>query len=466
MSDFFKEINAWLAYSWDIGNWTVTVKMILIAALIAITSFIVRKFIIGNILSFLRKRGVMEEKSKKKVQSIINIIVFLAATIGILRILGLDYTFYETVAENADNEGNIRFGNFDIKISTFLFGFIIFKFAQLADWLIARILLDRYYDNRGEMEIMSSGKGDDKTRTNKAIQYLVYILAITFALKWFDLDVGLAPLKDGGHFTISNILGAITTILIGWLAIWGLTNLILQPYYKRSSVEVGNQYAVNQLLKYVIYVLAIVFALQNNLDFNLTIILGGAAALLVGIGLGLQQTFNDLISGIILLFERTIEVGDVVEVDGLVGTITSIGIRTSVVRVRDNTSIVVPNSKFITDSVVNWTHNNEAKQVRFTVAVGVAYGSDTELVKNTLLQVADDNPDVLQRPAPFVRFVDFADSSLNFELHFWSRNFIRIEDVKSDIRFQIDMDFRKESIEIPFPQRVVWSANNDNPPTD
>jgi small-conductance mechanosensitive channel len=458
MSDFFTEINDWLAYSWEIGNWTVNVKVILIATLIAIAAFIIRRFIIGNILSFLGKRGVIEEKSRKKVQSIINIIVFLGATIGILKVLGLDYTFYDTAIENTDNEGNIKFGNFNIKISTFLFGFIIFKFAQLADWLIARVLLDKYYDKKGEAEVMSSGK-DDKTKTNKAIQYLVYILAITFALKWFNLDYGLAPLKDGGHFTISNILGAMTTILVGWLAIWGLINLILQPYYKRSSVDVGNQYAVNQLLKYLIYVLAIVFALQNNLAFDLTIILGGAAALLVGIGLGLQQTFNDLISGIILLFERTIEVGDVVEVGGVVGTITSIGIRTSVVKVRDNTSIVVPNSKFITDSVVNWSHNEE-KQVRFTVSIGVAYGSDTELVKNTLLQVAEDNPDVLQRPAPFVRFVDFADSSLNFELHFWSRNFIRIEDVKSDIRFQIDMDFRSQEIEIPFPQRVIWSADN------
>ncbi|MGK0388881.1 MAG: small-conductance mechanosensitive channel [Maribacter sp.] len=460
MSDFFTKINDWLAYGWDIGNWAVTVKMLLIAAIIAIASFIIRRFIIGNILSFLGKRAVIDEGSRRKVQSIINIIVFLVATIGILKVLGLDHTFYDTTTANIDEEGNTKFGNFNIKISTFLFGFIIFKFAQLADWLIARILLDKYYDNKGEAGVLSDGK-DDKAKTNKAIQYLVYILAITFALKWFNLDYGIDPMKDGGHFTISNTLGAITTVLIAWLAIWGLTNLILQPYYKRSNVDVGNQYAVNQLLKYLIYVLAIVFAFQNNLDFDLTLILGGAAALLVGIGLGLQQTFNDLISGIILLFERTIEVGDVVEVDGLVGTIIGIGIRTSIVRIRDNTSIIVPNSKFITDSVVNWTHN-EAKQVRFIVAVGVAYGSDTELVKNTLLQVADDNPDVLQRPAPFVRFVDFADSSLNFELHFWSRNFIRIEDVKSDIRFQIDMDFRNQEIEIPFPQRVIWSANNED----
>lgn len=460
MADFFAEIKNWLTYSWEIAGWTVNVKMILIASIIAIASFIIRRFIIGNALSFLGKRGIIDEKSRKKLRSIINIIVFLGATIGMLKILGLDYTFYDSATNDPDNLRSKMLRNFSIKISSFLFGFIIFKLAQLADWLIARILLDKYYDKKGETEVLSAGK-DDKAKTNKAIQYLVYILAITFALKWLNLDYGMDPLEDGGHFTISNILGAITTILIAWLALWALINLILQPYYKRSNVDVGNQYAVNQLLKYVIYVFAAVFALQNNLQFNLNILLGGAAALLVGIGLGLQQTFNDLISGIILLFERTIEVGDVVEVGGEVGTIISIGIRTSVVKVRDNTSIVVPNSKFITDSVVNWTHNEE-KQVRFKIAIGVAYGSDTELVKNTLLQVADDNPDVLQRPAPFVRFTDFADSSLNFELHFWSRNFIRIEDVKSDIRFQIDAYFRRKDIEIPFPQRVIWSANNDN----
>lgn len=462
MSDFIINIGDLLDYGWDIGSWGFTVRMVLFSILIAIGAFILRKFLVGKFLTFFKNRGIFEEKGRRKLQSIISTIIFLGAAIGILKIMNLDYAFYEANIETNDPSGNVEFKTIYFRISTIFLPIIIFKLAQLVDIIFTRIIIGRYYDKREGSEVDQSGKvNDDKIKTSKTIQYLVYVIAAILILKGFNLDYEITTLKDGGHFTISNILEAVMTLLIAWLLIWILTNLILRPYYKKNNIDIGNQYAASQLLKYVIYVIAILFALQNNLHFNLNILLGGAAALLVGIGLGMQQTFNDLISGIILLFERTIEVGDVVEVNGLVGTVTGIGIRTSVVLVRDNTSVVVPNSKFITDNVVNWSHNEE-RTVRFKISIGVAYGSDTELVKRTLLQVADENPDVLQRPASFVRFVDFADSSLNFELHFWSRNFIRIEDVKSDLRFQIDAEFRKNNIEIPFPQRVIWSAGNPN----
>ncbi len=459
MLEWFSQIGDLLDYGWDIGEWYLTRRMILFSGLIILGGFILRRFIVGNLLSFIRNKGTIEERDKSKLQRIINIIVFAATFIGVLKVLGLDYTIHEFYFTQTDTDQNEIERIIPLRITSFFLPIIIFKLAQLIDLIFGNILLDRYYNSQLGSE--TQGNNEAKSKANKTIQYLVYAIAIVTTLKYLKLDVGLDPLKDGGHFTLTNTLEAITTLLIAWLIIWVMTNIILQSYYKRKNVDVGNQYAFNQLLKYVVYVIAMLIALQNNLHFNLNILLGGAAALLVGIGLGLQQTFNDLISGIILLFERTIEVGDVVEVGGLVGTVTRIGIRTSVVLIRDNTSVVVPNSKFITDNVVNWSHNDE-KKVRFQIAVGVAYGSDTELVKKTLLKVADENPDVLQRPASFVRFVDFADSSLNFELHFWSRNFIRIEDVKSDLRFQIDADFRKNGIEIPFPQRVVWSAGHTN----
>lgn len=458
MKAFFTQIKDLLNYGWDIGGWYLSVQMILFSVLVMIIALLLRRFIAGSLLSFFKNQGAIDEAGKRKIRSIINYIILLAATIGLLKILGLDYTFFNPSGESNGSGGSMEFKNISIKISTLCLAIIVFKLAQLADWIIARILLNRYYESRTEQLNESPNGKDDQTKTNKVIQYLLYIIATILILRGFSLDYDIMKLQGGGHLTVANILEALMTMLIAWLIIWVFVNVILQPYYKRQKIDVGNQYAVNQLLKYVVYVIAIVFALQNNLHFNLNILLGGAAALLVGIGLGLQQTFNDLISGIILLFERTLEVGDVVDVNGLVGTVTSIGIRTSVVRVRNNTSIVVPNSKFITENVMNWSHNEE-NQVRFHVAIGIAYGSDVELARKTLLQIAQDNPDVLQRPASFVRFVDFADSSLNFELHFWSRNYIRIEDVKSDLRFQIDAEFRRNDIEIPFPQRVIWSGN-------
>jgi len=191
----------------------------------------------------------------------------------------------------------------------------------------------------------------------------------------------------------------------------------------------------------------------------MTVLWGGAAALLVGLGLGLQQTFNDFFSGIILLFERTVELGDVLEVDGTVGTVKLIGLRTSILETRDNITVVVPNSKLVTNNVTNWSHFD--KKVRFQVNVGVAYGSDTKLVKELLLKVAMENTAVLEQPSPFVRFTNFGDSSLDFELHFYSREFIDIEDVKSDLRFEIDTFFRENNVDIPFPQRTIWMGKKE-----
>ena len=137
----------------------------------------------------------------------------------------------------------------------------------------------------------------------------------------------------------------------------------------------------------------------------------------------------------------------------MVGTVKRIGLRTSLVETRDNKTVIVPNSKLVVDKVVNWSHYDDKS--RFHLDLGVAYGTDTEKVKEILTKVATNNIYVLKYPAPFVRFKDFAASSLAFELHFWTKNFIIIEDIKSDLRFDIDKAFRENDIEIPFPQRVI-----------
>jgi small-conductance mechanosensitive channel len=172
--------------------------------------------------------------------------------------------------------------------------------------------------------------------------------------------------------------------------------------------------------------------------------------LLVGIGLGLQQTFNDFISGIILLAEGSTKIGDVLEIEGDVIKIQNIGLRTSKGLNRDDIVVIIPNSLITTNRVINWSHQSE--KTRFRISVGVAYGSDVDLVVKILNESALEHPDISDKTTLEARFVDFGNSSLDFEVLFFSENIFRIEKVKSDIRKIIYRRFKENHITIPFPQ--------------
>ena len=293
-------------------------------------------------------------------------------------------------------------------------------------------------------------------RFTKSIIYVVGVM-IVITGSGFSLSkiLSFTVLKAHEHeFTIANFVFAIIIISVSRFIVW-VTLVILDKYYNREKYDLGTQFAINQILKYIVYTLAALSAIQA-LGFNLTVIWGGAAALLVGFGLGMQQTFNDLVSGIFMLVERVVHVGDVLEVNGHVGRVKKIGIRASQIITRDNVVLLVPNSKLVTETVINWSHNEE--QLRFKVNVGVAYGSDTVLVKSLLQAAADNHPDILKKPKSIVRFTGFGDSSLDFQILFWVsvNEFLLIEDVRSDLYFAIDAAFRANNITIPFPQRDLW----------
>jgi len=253
-------------------------------------------------------------------------------------------------------------------------------------------------------------------------------------------------------FHLKDILDAFFVVLL----LYGFYHVIIKKLLKRAmkaqSVNQGRQYAAQQIIKYFFFIIGAILVL-DNFGINITTLLLGSAALLVGVGIGLQRTFNDLISGLILLFEGSVSVGDIVNVHGMVATVSKIGIRTSIVETRNNIKVIIPNSQFIEQDVINWTHNN--KIARFQVNVGVAYGSDPDLIKKCLLEVAEDTKGILETPPPSVLFKEFGDSALNFEVHFWSNRFWGIEQIKSDIRFGIDKKFKEHNIEIPFPQMDV-----------
>ncbi|MFP4453944.1 MAG: mechanosensitive ion channel family protein, partial [Desulfobacterales bacterium] len=184
----------------------------------------------------------------------------------------------------------------------------------------------------------------------------------------------------------------------------------------------------------------------------------------IGIGFGLQNIFNNFLSGIILLFERPIQVGDVIEIGGIWGTVREINVRSTQVRTFDNADLIIPNSDFISQSLTNWSFRDA--RIRRTVEVGVAYGSDTELVRSILIEVAYQHPRILRRPHPEVLFSDFGESALIFKLRFWAHiDWFLI--VETDVRFDIDRRFRENNIVIPFPQRDLhFKSDNPTPVPD
>ncbi len=256
----------------------------------------------------------------------------------------------------------------------------------------------------------------------------------------------------GNEIKVFSLLLVILLLISVRIILW----LIHKSINSTSRIEVSKKYAVYNLIKYVIIVFSFVIAFQL-LGFNLTLLLGGAAALLVGIGLGLQNIFSDFISGIILLVESKIKINDIVEVDGLLCRVSDINLRTTTVLGRDDKYIILPNSVLTKNHIINWTYGAIAS--RFFVSVGVGYTSDIVLVKKILQEIIDNQEGALKSPAAFVRFADFADSYLLFSVYFWSEDVYGVENIKSEIRTKIFEKFNEHHIDIPLPQRVVHVKN-------
>ena len=273
----------------------------------------------------------------------------------------------------------------------------------------------------------------------------------------------MEELKSFLNYAIVNYNGYTLTplnLVVVLILIFG-TRLLLSftkkiIFQRTSSDEIGRSNSLFQIIKYFVWVIALSLCLES-VGINISILIAGSAALLVGIGFGLQNIFNDFTSGIIILLDRSIKVGDILETDGIVGEVKEIRLRTTKVLTRENTILIIPNHKFIQDPVLNWSENDW--NTRFSVKVGVAYGSNVQLVKRLIEQAAEEHPLISENPGPFARFIDFGDSSLDFELFFWSESIFRVGQVQSDLRFKIDELFRANNVTIPFPQRDVHLYN-------
>lgn len=252
------------------------------------------------------------------------------------------------------------------------------------------------------------------------------------------------------EITVSSVIIVVLVFLATFIGLKIIRGLF-RRFIKKQETERRSYWSVYLILRYVVWVVVIVLMLETS-GVKISVLLASITALLVGVGFGIQQLFSDVASGIVLIFERNLQINDIIELDdGTVGKVIHIGLRTSKLKTRDDVILVVPNSKFVNDTIINWSQMDY--NTRFSVKVGVAYGSDTKLVTRLLLQCANNNKNISTHPIPFVRFNDFGDSSLDFQVYFWVREPFLVENTKSEIRYAIDEAFREHGVQIPFPQR-------------
>jgi small-conductance mechanosensitive channel len=259
------------------------------------------------------------------------------------------------------------------------------------------------------------------------------------------------------EITVSSVIIVILVFLATLIGL-KIVRGFFRRFIKKQEAERRSYWSVYLILRYVVWVVVLVLMLETS-GVKISVLLASITALLVGVGFGIQQLFSDMASGIVLIFERNLQINDIIELDdGTVGKVLHIGLRTSKLKTRDDVILVVPNSKFVNDTIINWSQMDY--NTRFSVKVGVAYGSDTKLVTRLLLECVNTNKNISTFPKPFVRFNDFGDSSLDFQIYFWVRESFLVENAKSEIRYAIDDAFREHGVQIPFPQRDVHLKTN------
>ena len=439
---------------YSVGSYQLTIGNVLLWLFSLILLFIGYRVIIKSFIpSTLQGRHYIKDVEKVELKRLIKITALLCVVLLTLICSGFDIDLTPK-------------SNFTFKVSYLVGTAIVIYLAWISNWFSSNIFIHDAFanDETGALNnVPNYAKSTDEKKVSSIGRMALIVLALNVLMHIFDLNKTIfsRQLSDGVtfDFKVGNILLLLLVILATRLIIWLFSSVILKNIYVRNGIDQGASFAINQLIKYIIWTVAL-FIGMDALGIDVTLLLGGAAALLVGIGLGLQQTFNDFISGIVLLFERSVKVGDFLESHGRIGTVKKIGLRSSIIESRALQTIIVPNSQIVNQEVINWSY--DVDKCRFTIDISVAYGTDTKLVKKILLKIAKENPYILEFPAPFVRFNRFGDSSLDFSLYFFSRNFLVIEDIKSDLRFEIDAAFKEDGIDIPFPQRVVTVVKKED----
>ena len=281
-------------------------------------------------------------------------------------------------------------------------------------------------------------------------------LALVLLENWKDFLKRLWHYLDD-HHRIGNLDVSATTLVEGLFIFFvalllsrTLSTLLQRRIAKRAYLDPGLRYTLGRLTQYLIVTIGVLSALSAAFNVPLTSIAVIFTALSVGIGFGLQYLAADIASGFILLFERPVRVGDRISVGKEEGDVQSINLRTTVMTTNDRVSVIVPNSKLVREHLINWSYGDP--RARIAIPVGVAYGSNVDLVTETLLKVVDDVDNVLRDPPPKVQFLRFGDWSMDFRLLVWTNRPRLHTQIRSDLNYRIERLFRHAGIEIPFPQ--------------
>lgn len=292
------------------------------------------------------------------------------------------------------------------------------KFEQVEDVIIDSSLWEKFIDflNYNLYTFTELVGGEEKVTGVIKVKYVLLILVILI----------------------------LTTYILRWVR-----KLVTRKMPESDKVKFNTVFSFARWFIYIIVFLIVI----DSVGIDVTAIFAASAALLIGVGLALQTLFQDIISGIFILVDQSVHVGDIIEIEGKVGRVEEIKLRTTRATTADNKVLVIPNHLYLTNSLYNWTQNGTT--TRESVDIGVAYGSDVQLVKKLLLDAATDHKDTLDYPEPTVLFTDFGESSLNFKLVFTINDSFNARFPKSEIRFEIDRLFRENNISIPFPQRDV-----------
>ncbi|MBV1933553.1 MAG: mechanosensitive ion channel [Parvibaculaceae bacterium] len=360
------------------------------------------------------------------------------------------------------------------QLSQFLFGNLILTALLMAFFYSLSLLAVEWIDIGLRQEKLQdrfqlTQEGGETTLfwLSGLIRFGVAALAIIPISKAWGLpleDIGAVIVNQLNGIQIGNatiglndLFDAIVVFLIVWLLFRFAKRILSNNLLPQTRLDKGVQYSITTVFGYVGLVAAtLLAALAFGIELQNLIIIAGALS--VGIGFGLQTIANNFVSGLILLFERPIKVGDLIEIDDTLGHVTHINVRRTEVLTFQNAEVMIPNADLVSTSVVNWTHSDAIGRIE--INVGVAYGADTTQVKELLLQAAHSHPRIVRYPLADVLFLDFGDSSLNFQLRCFTNVIASRITTLSDIRFEIDRLFREADIEIPFPQRTVHFASD------
>ena len=263
------------------------------------------------------------------------------------------------------------------------------------------------------------------------------------------------------HVSLTSLVTGLCVLLVTVFVSRTVTTLLDRRMSKRAHVDPGLRYTICRLAKYLLVTIGVLISLRLAFGLDLTSIAVVFTALSVGIGFGLQYIAADIASGFILLFERPVRVGDRITIGDDEGDVQSINLRTTIVMTNDRVAIIVPNSKLVTQRVVNWSYGDP--RARISITIGVATDSDVELVSDTLLEAAQGVENVLEDPAPKVQFIRFGEYSLDFRLLVWTRQPSRHPQIKSDINYRIEKLTRQRGIVIPYPTQEFLLKGFDLP---